>query len=265
MVKFHEYESAGGREFELDPFQQEAVDAIDAGHSVLVAAPTGAGKTVIAEYAVELALKRGERVIYTAPIKALSNQKFRDFRSRFGDRVGIMTGDVTINGTAPALIMTTEIFRNALFAESGRFDDTKFLIFDEVHYINDLERGTVWEESIIFAPAGIQFVCLSATMPNVDELAAWISEVRSSPKPASFERGWSDQSERSSSTNRRRAYHWLRWSIGGGGRSWTSRAALPWSSPITRCVNRPGRLSGRRSTSCCVSKSHFSKASAAGS
>ncbi len=181
MAKFQEYESAGGREFELDPFQQEAVDAIDAGHSVLVAAPTGAGKTVIAEYAVELALKRGERVIYTAPIKALSNQKFRDFRSRFGDQVGIMTGDVTINGTAPALIMTTEIFRNALFAESGRFNDTKFLIFDEVHYINDLERGTVWEESIIFAPAGIQFVCLSATMPNVGELAEWISEVRGSP------------------------------------------------------------------------------------
>ena len=179
MSKFHEYESGGGREFDLDPFQQEAVAAIDQGLSVLVAAPTGAGKTVIAEYAVELALRRGERVIYTAPIKALSNQKFRDFRSRFGDQVGIMTGDVTINGDAPALIMTTEIFRNALFAESGRFDDARFLIFDEVHYINDLERGTVWEESIIFAPRHIQFVCLSATMPNVQELADWIAEVRS--------------------------------------------------------------------------------------
>ena len=178
MAKFREYESAGGREFELDPFQQEAVDAIAAGESVLVAAPTGAGKTVVAEYAVELALERGERVIYTAPIKALSNQKFRDFRSRFGDKIGIMTGDVTINGAAPALIMTTEIFRNALFAESGRFDDTRFLIFDEVHYINDLERGTVWEESIIFAPRDTQFICLSATMPNVEELADWISEVR---------------------------------------------------------------------------------------
>ena len=180
MAKFKEYESAGGQEFELDPFQQEAVEAIDAGRSVLVAAPTGAGKTVVAEYAVELALGRGERVIYTAPIKALSNQKFRDFRSRFGDQVGIMTGDVTINGDAPALIMTTEIFRNALFEESGRFDDARFLIFDEVHYINDLERGTVWEESIIFAPAGMQFICLSATMPNVQELADWISEVRGS-------------------------------------------------------------------------------------
>ena len=178
MMRFREYESGGGAEFELDAFQEEAVQAIAAGESVLVAAPTGAGKTVVAEYAVEFALKRGERVVYTAPIKALSNQKFRDFRSRFGDQVGIMTGDVTINPTAPALIMTTEIFRNALFAETGRFDDVRFLIFDEVHYINDLERGTVWEESIIFAPHGTQFVCLSATMPNVDELAAWISEVR---------------------------------------------------------------------------------------
>ena len=178
MAKFREYESAGGQEFELDPFQHEAVEAINAGRSVLVAAPTGAGKTVVAEYAVELALERGERVIYTAPIKALSNQKFRDFRSRFGDKIGIMTGDVTINGDAPALIMTTEIFRNALFEESGRFDDARFLIFDEVHYINDLERGTVWEESIIFAPPGMQFICLSATMPNVQELADWISEVR---------------------------------------------------------------------------------------
>lgn len=181
MMKFKEYESGGGAVLELDPFQIEAIDAIDRGVSVLVAAPTGAGKTVIAEYALELALQRGQRVIYTAPIKALSNQKFRDFRSRFGDQIGIMTGDVTINGNAPALIMTTEIFRNALFAESGRFDDTKFLIFDEVHYINDLERGTVWEESIIFAPKDIQFVCLSATMPNVQELADWIGEVRNSP------------------------------------------------------------------------------------
>jgi len=177
-MRFHEYESGGGREFELDPFQEGAVRAIDAGRSVLVAAPTGAGKTVVAEYAVELALRRGERVLYTAPIKALSNQKFRDFRSRFGDRVGILTGDVTLNGDAPALIMTTEIFRNALFEESGRFDDARTLIFDEVHYINDLERGTVWEESILFAPAGMQFICLSATMPNVQELADWIAEVR---------------------------------------------------------------------------------------
>jgi len=179
-MKFREYESAGGGEFELDPFQIAAAEAIDAGHSVLVAAPTGAGKTVVAEYAVERALERGQQVIYTAPIKALSNQKFRDFRSRYGDKVGIMTGDVTINGGAPALIMTTEIFRNALFEESGRFDDAKFLIFDEVHYINDLERGTVWEESIIFAPRSMQLVCLSATMPNVQELADWISEVRDS-------------------------------------------------------------------------------------
>jgi superfamily II RNA helicase len=177
-MRFREYESGGGGEFELDPFQVEAIEAIEAGRSVLVAAPTGAGKTVVAEYAVEEAIQAGRRVIYTAPIKALSNQKFRDFRSRFGDNVGIMTGDVTINGDALALIMTTEIFRNALFEESGRFDDAKYLIFDEVHYINDLERGTVWEESIIFAPKAMQLVCLSATMPNVQELADWIAEVR---------------------------------------------------------------------------------------
>jgi superfamily II RNA helicase len=180
VMKFREYESAGGQEFELDAFQQEAVAAVEAGESVLVAAPTGAGKTVVAEYAVERALETGQRVIYTAPIKALSNQKFRDFRSRYGDQVGIMTGDVTINGDAPALIMTTEIFRNALFSEGGRFDDAKYLIFDEVHYINDLERGTVWEESIIFAPPTMQLVCLSATMPNVQELADWIGSVRGS-------------------------------------------------------------------------------------
>ncbi|MFW6107773.1 MAG: DEAD/DEAH box helicase [bacterium] len=179
-MKFKEYESAGGGEFELDPFQEEAITAVEGGRSVLVAAPTGAGKTVIAEYAVELALERGEQILYTAPIKALSNQKFRDFRSRYGDKIGILTGDVTINGTAPVLIMTTEIFRNALFAETGRFDDARFLVFDEVHYINDLERGTVWEESIIFAPPSMQLVCLSATMPNVQELADWISEVRGS-------------------------------------------------------------------------------------
>jgi superfamily II RNA helicase len=177
-MRFHEYESGGGGEFELDPFQVQAIEAIEAGRSVLVAAPTGAGKTVVAEYAVEEAIQTGRRVIYTAPIKALSNQKFRDFRSRFGDNVGIMTGDVTINGDALALIMTTEIFRNALFEESGRFDDAKYLIFDEVHYINDLERGTVWEESIIFAPKSMQLVCLSATMPNVQELADWVAEVR---------------------------------------------------------------------------------------
>ncbi|MFO7900725.1 MAG: DEAD/DEAH box helicase [Planctomycetota bacterium] len=179
-MKFREYESAGGGEFELDPFQEEAIAAVEGGRSVLVAAPTGAGKTVIAEYAVELALDRGEQILYTAPIKALSNQKFRDFRSRYGDKIGILTGDVTINGSAPVLIMTTEIFRNALFAETGRFDDARFLVFDEVHYINDLERGTVWEESIIFAPPSMQLVCLSATMPNVGELAGWISEVRDS-------------------------------------------------------------------------------------
>lgn len=165
--------------FELDPFQVEAVKAIDNGESFIVAAPTGCGKTLIAEYAVEVSLKLQKRVIYTAPIKALSNQKYRDFRKRFGDEiVGIQTGDVTINPEGTLLIMTTEIFRNLILEDSSRLNDIYYVVFDEIHYLDDPDRGTVWEESIILAPHEIRFMCLSATVPNIHELATWMGTVR---------------------------------------------------------------------------------------
>ena len=163
---------------QLDPFQEEAIYAIDRNHSVLVTAPTGAGKTVLAEYAIEKCMEMGQRVIYTAPIKALSNQKYRDFYGAYGDRVGIVTGDVVLNQSAQVLLMTTEIFRNTIFDDITRLDDVEYVIFDEIHYINDIERGTVWEESIIFAPQNIKFVCLSATIPNINQFAEWMRTVR---------------------------------------------------------------------------------------
>ena len=162
----------------LDRFQEEAIHAINREHSVIVTAPTGAGKTVIAEYAVEKCLQTNKRVIYTAPIKALSNQKYRDFQSEYGDKIGIVTGDVVLNPYAQVLLMTTEIFRNTIFDDIERLQDVSYVIFDEIHYINDIERGTVWEESIIFAPQHIKFVCLSATIPNINSFAEWMQDVR---------------------------------------------------------------------------------------
>jgi superfamily II RNA helicase len=143
-----------------------------------VAAPTGAGKTLIAEYAIEKCVAEGRRAIYTAPIKALSNQKFRDFKGLYGDRIGIKTGDVTINPDAQITLMTTEIFRNTIFESPEALDAVHYCVFDEIHYLDDIERGTVWEESIIFAPPHIRFLCLSATVPNVDAMADWIRHVR---------------------------------------------------------------------------------------
>jgi len=166
---------------QYDAFQKEAIRVIDEGRSLLVSAPTGAGKTVIAEYAIEQALSRNEGAIYTAPIKALSNQKYRDFRERYGDKIGILTGDVSINQDAPILIMTTEIYRNTLFDNPERLKQVRWVIFDEVHYIDDLERGTVWEESIMFSPPHLQLLCLSATVPNVDDMAQWIRTVLERP------------------------------------------------------------------------------------
>ena len=163
---------------QLDLFQEEAIHAIDRNHSVLVTAPTGAGKTVLAEYAIEKCIALGRRVIYTAPIKALSNQKYRDFYQAYGDCVGIVTGDVVLNQFAQVLVMTTEIFRNTIFDDITRLDDVEYVIFDEIHYINDIERGTVWEESIIFAPQNVKFVCLSATIPNINQFAEWMRTVR---------------------------------------------------------------------------------------
>ncbi len=161
----------------LSPFQVRAVEAIRSGHNVLVAAPTGAGKTLVAEYAIEEAVKLGRRTIYTAPIKALSNQKFRDFRAD-GIDVGLMTGDVTIHAGAQVLVMTTEILRNAIFEDPRSLSSVEFVVFDEIHFMDDVERGSVWEESLIFAPPNVRFVCLSATIPNADELGAWLTEIR---------------------------------------------------------------------------------------
>lgn len=163
---------------QLDRFQEEAIAAINQGASVIVTAPTGAGKTVIAEYAVEKCLEENRRVIYTAPIKALSNQKYRDFFTEYGDKIGIVTGDVVLNPHAQVLLMTTEIFRNTIFDDIERLQDVSYVIFDEIHYINDIERGTVWEESLIFAPQHIKFVCLSATIPNINPFADWMQSVR---------------------------------------------------------------------------------------
>ena len=166
------------KNLELDRFQADAISALDRGSSVIVAAPTGAGKTLVAEFAIEKAMQEGKRVIYTAPIKAISNQKYRDFTQEHGKNVGIMTGDVTINPAAPLQIMTTEIFRNTIFEDVRRLNGVATVIFDEIHYMDDIERGTVWEESIIFAPREISFLCLSATIANLESLAAWIRKVR---------------------------------------------------------------------------------------
>jgi len=170
------------RDYILDDFQVEAINHINEGKSVLVSAPTGVGKTLIADYLIDRAILRGERIIYTAPIKALSNQKFKEFKALYGaDRVGIITGDVVINSLADVAIMTTEIFRNILHQDPGRLEGLTHVVFDEVHYLSDEDRGTVWEESIIFMPAGMRLLGLSATIPNAEELAAWIREIKDHP------------------------------------------------------------------------------------
>lgn len=163
--------------YTLNEFQVEAARAIEDGDNILVSAPTGAGKTLVAEYAIHVALEEGRRAIYTSPIKALSNQKYRDFREE-GLEVGLMTGDLTLNADAPILIMTTEIFRNTIFEDPERLDDVEFAIFDEIHFLDDVSRGTVWEESLIFAPDHIRFVCLSATIENLNQFGRWIGQVR---------------------------------------------------------------------------------------
>lgn len=162
----------------LDPFQSEAIRGIEAGESVLISAPTGTGKTLVADYIIEKTFRAGRRVVYTAPIKALSNQKFKEFKRLLGDdHVGILTGDVVVQPEAPILIMTTEIFRNLLHTDRDRLSDVAYVIFDEIHYIDDPHRGSVWEESLIFMPPEMRFLGLSATIPNVEELADWIGAV----------------------------------------------------------------------------------------
>ncbi|MGZ6932008.1 MAG: DEAD/DEAH box helicase [Acidimicrobiia bacterium] len=162
----------------LDEFQRRAFDALDDGASVLVAAPTGAGKTLVAEYSVHLALAAGGKVFYTTPLKALSNQKYGDFVRRYGpDRVGLLTGDNAVNGEAPIVVMTTEVLRNMIYAGSPTLDDLRYVVLDEVHYLQNRYRGAVWEEVIIHLAPTVDLVCLSATVSNAEEFADWIATV----------------------------------------------------------------------------------------
>ncbi|XP_076140739.1 exosome RNA helicase MTR4 [Alosa pseudoharengus] len=166
--------------FILDPFQREAILCIDNNQSVLVSAHTSAGKTVCAEYAIALALREKQRVIFTSPIKALSNQKYREMYEEFQD-VGLMTGDVTINPTASCLVMTTEILRSMLYRGSEVMREVAWVVFDEIHYMRDSERGVVWEETIILLPDNVHYVFLSATIPNARQFAEWICHLHKQP------------------------------------------------------------------------------------
>lgn len=179
IPNFHDLVPDMAREwpFELDTFQKEAVYHLENGDSVFVAAHTSAGKTVVAEYAIALAEKHMTKAIYTSPIKALSNQKYRDFRHTFDD-VGILTGDVQISPEASCLIMTTEILRSMLYRGADLIRDVEFVIFDEVHYVNDFERGVVWEEVIIMLPEHVTLILLSATVPNTHEFASWVGRTK---------------------------------------------------------------------------------------
>lgn len=168
--------------FTLAPFQRQAAEALDAGETVLVAAPTGAGKTLVAEYAIHLATKRGMRSLYTAPIKALSNQKFRDFeKDEAIPSVGLSTGDVSVRANAQVLVMTTEILRNTLVEDPAALQDVGCVVFDEVHFLDDPERGSVWEETLMFLPPEVIVVALSATIANLGQFAAWLERVRERP------------------------------------------------------------------------------------
>src|SRR5665648_716797 len=165
--------------FELDPFQVQACTALEGGRGVLVAAPTGAGKTVVGEFAIHLALSKGQKAFYTTPIKALSNQKYADLARRHGaEQVGLLTGDTTLNGEAPVVVMTTEVLRNMLYAGSATLEGLAYVVMDEVHYLADRFRGPVWEEVIIHLPADVALVSLSATVSNAEEFGDWLTMVR---------------------------------------------------------------------------------------
>jgi len=166
-------------DFDFDDFQVQACDALEGGHGVLVAAPTGSGKTVVGEFAVHLALTEGRKCFYTTPIKALSNQKYTDLIARYGPaKVGLLTGDNSINGEAPIVVMTTEVLRNMLYAGSLTLAGLGYVVLDEVHYLADRLRGAVWEEVIIQLPESVQVVALSATVSNAEEFGDWLEQVR---------------------------------------------------------------------------------------
>src|SRR5574337_2105841 len=168
--------------FPLDPFQEEAIRLIAEGSSVIVSAPTGAGKTLIAEFAIYRALAHQHRIAYTTPLKALSNQKYADFTRQWGEeRVGILTGDVKVNPRAPLVVMTTEILRNKFYG--GEFEGLRYVVLDECHYMGNVGRGTVWEEIIINCPPDVQLVALSATVSNIGEIAEWIGQTHRPIRP----------------------------------------------------------------------------------
>ena len=173
--------------FELDAFQLEAIEAVQDGAGVLVAAPTGAGKTVVGEFAVALGLETGRKTFYTTPIKALSNQKYHDLVERHGTaNVGLLTGDASINGEAPVVVMTTEVLRNMMYSSSPTLTGLGFVVMDEVHYLADRWRGAVWEEVIIHLPPSVQVISLSATVSNAEEFGDWLREVRGRGNPDSL-------------------------------------------------------------------------------
>ncbi|GGH92236.1 DEAD/DEAH box helicase [Arthrobacter liuii] len=166
-------------DFELDDFQRQACSSLQEGRGVLVAAPTGAGKTIVGEFAIYLALQRGLKAFYTTPIKALSNQKFSELSEKYGaGNVGLLTGDTSINGDAQVVVMTTEVLRNMLYADSATLGDLGYVVMDEVHYLADRFRGAVWEEVIIHLPSEVQVASLSATVSNAEEFGAWLDTVR---------------------------------------------------------------------------------------
>ena len=166
-------------DFALDPFQEQACHALAKGKGVLVAAPTGAGKTIVGEFAIHLAIEKNQKVFYTTPIKALSNQKFSELVSRYGpERVGLLTGDTNTNSDAQIVVMTTEVLRNMIYANSDSLIELGFVVMDEVHYLADRFRGAVWEEVILHLPKDVKLVSLSATVSNAEEFGAWLEEVR---------------------------------------------------------------------------------------
>src|SRR6201990_50446 len=170
---------AGQLSFALDDFQQRACQALENGHGVLVCAPTGAGKTVVGAFAVHLAVAAGRQGLYPTPIKALSNQKHNDLVARYGpERIGLLTGDQSINGDADVVVMTTEVLRNMLYANSPALYGLSHVVMDEVHFLADRMRGAVWEEVILHLPDEVRLVSLSATVSNAEEFGGWIQTVR---------------------------------------------------------------------------------------